>query len=820
MHLVLGGDLVASGNGADESAGLGPSLAKHSEAAFMTPNNDGQLPLHLARAWRSRGIFIPNNVYTRLMTVLPLIFEFVVMMSSAVIASEHQKKYKSILFATCFVVIIILRSLCFSMDQWKHPVKVYHKDKSKYLNVVLVWFQLFVPILSILQGSKRLDENAYSTLLWMRRMSIPITIFPVGVTCTASEIMLGHGPGPLGVICLCCCVAVLGIYGVEQDSYRFFDDKRLPWLRLAEIVHTMCFRGVESLQRITTYALVIAACGGGGICVAMVSEIMVSMLLSSQLLLLLKCPSENFPLLRREMFDLSGTFHGYGLLQSGFNLEPEHEIFGTATIKDALQKIVVKTFSHAIMLIVSSIKLGSEPKKWFAIVVLNACAFVLMGIFFHFRVRIGRKREENMKGLTRIAVMDAKSIQLFAHVSTEFLQSLNDELISCHYAPGDFICRKGEKDSVLHLIINGVASTGLSPFQRKKIRKKEKISSPITSVAHSNSLGSSSVFSTSSKKAVLEERKASDAEHLNEFSMYFKTVDGVLKNRGFNLETKNMQSVFSERMNEYCVLQGSCVGAPGLLSNARRDHNVIARTVCETKALSRASLFKVLTRFPDEIEHIEEAWDMLDDFDKISVVDIDLLTAADPASLHHPSQVVFTLLQLMLLLLLVLVLVLLMFLLLLSPLVLFALLLLLLLTWGMVWQSPSIKRGSPKKAINKKTGGILLHLDLNNIFFDADLQNIFEALTYELSQLLCIPGRNMRLSLHTCLPEQLEILLELAGNDSAVENFVGREFTTQKIFEQIDGIIQSQGVKLLSYIWARRIFEVSFTKEETLENDE
>ena len=319
LHLVLTSESsnVLHKSLEDNTYDLGRVLAQESSAALMIPNKDHKLPVHMVGAWRLRGIFITNDILSKIMLVIPLALEGVLLVAVAHIAAESYVKTDSIVVAVCCGVILLLRSLLFSTQQWKKPVRVYKGLKSRVLNLLIIWLQAFHPTLSILRVFGMCDEQTFASLLWMRRMQMPLLIFPMGILCALDGVSSAEGLASLHTAGLASSIVILSILGAEQDYYRVGRDTRKPWVRPSEILLAVLFRGLEACQRMTLFASVTIAFGGGGLCLSLLFEVLLSMTLSGQLYLFIMVPLSNLSLLRREIFDLCGIYHGYGLLQSG-----------------------------------------------------------------------------------------------------------------------------------------------------------------------------------------------------------------------------------------------------------------------------------------------------------------------------------------------------------------------------------------------------------------------------------------------------------------------------------------------------------------------
>lgn len=152
-----------------------------------------------------------------------------------------------------------------------------------------------------------------------------------------------------------------------------------------------------------------------------------------------------------------------------------------------------------------------------------------------------------------------------------------------------------------------------------------------------------------------------------------KILASVLSARYQQANTRNLSSELKRRSLAEYWMQGSTIGESHLLCNSRPTADVTARTFCQTKALTRASLHRVLQKFP-ETENLRSVSSYLG-------IEPDFLNFDPPETTYA-----------------------------------------------------SVKRGQGLQvAFQNMPGAVLLELDLCNIAFDTDLDCILEALAYELS---------------------------------------------------------------------------------------
>jgi ankyrin repeat protein len=216
LHLA-----TANNVGEKHQLDLGIEIVAGAPGALMIPNHDHQLPVHLAGAWILRAIFITNSKYNKFAIAISSALEIIMLAISVVVAIRQYQEHGSAAYATCFGIILLLRSTLFSIHDAKSPVQLAVGVKFQSLNLLLIWTQLFVPLLSVMQLANKLNGEDYTALLWMRRMQMVLTIFPIAITCTSSALILQERLEGLDACCLCCCIATLLIVEVEQESYRY-----------------------------------------------------------------------------------------------------------------------------------------------------------------------------------------------------------------------------------------------------------------------------------------------------------------------------------------------------------------------------------------------------------------------------------------------------------------------------------------------------------------------------------------------------------------------------------------------------------------------
>ena len=104
-------------------------------------------------------------------------------------------------------------------------------------------------------------------------------------------------------------------------------------------------------------------------------------------------------------------------------------------------------------------------------------------------------------------------------------------------------------------------------------------------------------------------------------------------------------------------------------------------------------------------------------------------------------------------------------------------------------------------------GTIVLHMDFCDIFFDTDLEHFYDTLRFELSCVIGVAGRNMRLQLLARKPQTFEVGLELAYNEPSVEEV--SHGTVKEVFHKLRSSVHSNSLQIAGTVWARRISDIS-----------
>jgi hypothetical protein len=67
-------------------------------------------------------------------------------------------------------------------------------------------------------------------------------------------------------------------------------------------------------------------------------------------------------------------------------------------------------------------------------------------------------RKKQLQVVRQLARLEAWSFPLFDKMSQSFLHDAERLLITCMYEPGDHIVRQGERDTVMHLLVQGLVT--------------------------------------------------------------------------------------------------------------------------------------------------------------------------------------------------------------------------------------------------------------------------------------------------------------------------------------------------------------------------
>jgi len=129
-----------------------------------------------------------------------------------------------------------------------------------------------------------------------------------------------------------------------------------------------------------------------------------------------------------------------------------------------------------------------------------------------------------------------------------------------------------------------------------------------------------------------------------------------------------------------------------------------------------------------------------------------------------------------------------------------------------VVQPLCIQRGLAYYLFDKLPGIIVLHMDCSNINFNADLEAIVGALRFELSTLIGLTGRRVRMSLRERMPVQLDFNLEIATKIDL--DGAGQCESIQDVYDALQVAIQANPLSLAVTTWVRRVRKVSLVADD------
>ena len=188
-------------------------------------------------------------------------------------------------------------------------------------------------------------------------------------------------------------------------------------------------------------------------------------------------------LLRSEVFDLAGVFHGYhrGRGRGGAS---DAEMMGGCSVGDSLTKIGTKSGVHALLLLFCA-RGGAWGLGWAdaggffdanappgarasatappGLLGVAGSALVLRLAFFYARFRLYKARKAQAPGRSKALGLHAAGIPLFDGADPRFLAALSERLVACEYGPGDLIIEAGEKEQVPRSLTYTATLLYLSP---------------------------------------------------------------------------------------------------------------------------------------------------------------------------------------------------------------------------------------------------------------------------------------------------------------------------------------------------------------------
>ena len=353
---------------------------------------------------------------------------------------------------------------------------------------LLQWLQLRISFVSLVTTLKGRASSRW--LLLVKRIEMAIVALPLA---TFNVIRLldapfgkegGGGGGGMSrpidyshvhLASAMICWLVLALSATEQDSYRFSHIPLVPWLRYGELCGAFLFRASETLVRVCNFALFALYVGPGFFVLACALELACMITVGGKLLDVVADPFciQTLKTVGMETFDLCGTFHP-------FHKEAEADIvLGQCGWYDAVLKTLLKFVVQVAMLIVSCHAIGTEwmpgwggvgggsrqhththththtwlPSQFVLVVMVGLGAQI---IFFYVHLKIIDTRKKNLGDVRELARRAAWSFPLFYQMSPGFLKDADAVLVSCAFQPGDHLCRQGEVDQTMHLLVQGL----------------------------------------------------------------------------------------------------------------------------------------------------------------------------------------------------------------------------------------------------------------------------------------------------------------------------------------------------------------------------
>ena len=221
-------------------------------------------------------------------------------------------------------------------------------------------------------------------------------------------------------------------------------------LRYWELACAFLLRASESFLRVSTSACFALVAGPSYLCLAWVFEILLMILLAGKIVDVASDPlgMKALKVVGKEAFDLCGTFHP-------FSKEAEADIvLGQCGLYDAVRKSSIKLGLQAVLF---GLAINSWGFSKFHVLV------TLLGMFFHvlsfyLQYCLMGVRKKQLQVVRQLARLEAWSFPLFDKMSQNFLHDAERLLITCMYEPGDHIVRQGERNTVMHLLVQGLVT--------------------------------------------------------------------------------------------------------------------------------------------------------------------------------------------------------------------------------------------------------------------------------------------------------------------------------------------------------------------------
>jgi CRP-like cAMP-binding protein/ankyrin repeat protein len=617
--------------------------ARHWSTKLALPNARDQLPSQVAGSWRVRSSFKMSSRLDQFTNILQALLSPTIAALACYLIWDYAREQ---IYWACSLLAIpfaLLSIMCLATDLNESGFTGDVKKIQGILSWTLLQIcQVRLPMMYFSLWSQGRPPSRI--LLQIKSIEMVVVALPLSILnvywliddyAGAGHVFAGARRSTQTALA-CLSWLMLALTAMEHDSYRFWEISTAPTLRYWELGGAFLLRAAESHLRILNFAVFVCIFGGGFLCLVLSFEIFVMVVISGKISDMVTDPIGNkaLKILFEETFDLCGTFHPFHKSPEA----PEVEVvLGQCGLYDAIMKTVVKLAIQLVVFLstIDKVFVSNQGSKFWPTTYVSVAFCVGCGqlIFFAFHYWLMQLRKKHLGILRQISRLEAWKFPLFDRMSQDMLNSAEEHLVTCSYEPGDHIVRQGEFSEVMHLVITGSVSMQdayelprRSSLMRSLSKATSKLGRRMSFTSASNSGLQSgdaggvrtdcegtpkNIFSFRKSMSFRSANRADDgvqtpsvqSPYADRSSHSFGTWrrDSVKSNfsvgSGMSEGISNLDSLQKEE-SKVLAFQGICFGADGLFLGSCCSKDIVARTKCQTRALTRESCRQLLRKHP------------------------------------------------------------------------------------------------------------------------------------------------------------------------------------------------------------------------------
>jgi CRP-like cAMP-binding protein len=605
---------------------------RHWSSKLTLPNARDQLPSQVAGSWRVRSIFKMSSHLDQLIYILQALLSPTIAGLVFYLIWDYAREQ---IYWSCSLLAIpfaLLSIICLATDLNEAGFTIDMKNIQEILSLTLLQIcQMRIPMMYFSLWSQGRPPSRI--LLRMKSIEMVVVALPLSILnvywliddyAGAGHVFAGARRSTQAAL-TCLSWLMLVLSAMEHDNYRFWEIPTVPTLRYWEFGGAFLFRAAESHLRILNFAVFVFVFGGGFLCLVLSFEIFVMIVISGKIKEMVTDPIGNkaLKILFQETFDLCGTFHPF------HKASEVDVVLGQCGLYDAIMKTVVKVAIQLAVFLstIDQVFLSDQDSKFWPTTYVSVACCVGCGqmMFFAFHYWLMQLRKKHLSILLKMSQLEAWKFPLFDNMPQDMLNSAEGLLVTCSYEPGDHIVRQGELSEVMHLVIKGSVSMQdayelprRSSLMRSLSKASFKLGRRMSFKSASNSglqpgdvmTGGARTDFSGSAKNIFSVRKSmssgsanhsDDGDTLGSASSPFR-----LQRSGSNFSVEssrisegisNLDSLQKEE-SRVLAFHGICFGADGLFLGSCCSKDIVARTKCQTRALTRESCRQLLRKHP------------------------------------------------------------------------------------------------------------------------------------------------------------------------------------------------------------------------------